>query len=123
MQRREIVLGEYLIRQDEKPDMIYFIESGQVTAQMESPDHPPMRLETMRGVNLVGEVGFYLGVKRTAAVIVDQPNVVYCLSTLNLANLENSEPEAASIFHRIVAHFLGERVAHLTQVTNALERT
>ncbi len=121
LERSDIGPGEYLIRQGDDPDRIFFIESGQVTAQLEGPDKQPMRLQTMRGGHSVGELGFYLGLKRTASVIADEPSVIYCMSKSELARIESSDPEVASVLHRVVVQILGYRVVHLTRIVDALE--
>ncbi len=122
MHRQEYAAGEYLIRQGDEPEMIYFVESGQVTAQLEVPGQAAVRLETMRGGRSVGELGFYLGIKRTAAVIVDEPGVIYSLSRQELAQIEKTDPEVANLFHRINLQLLGERTVHLIHTVSALER-
>jgi hypothetical protein len=70
----------------------------------------------------VGSIGFYLDVKRTAAVVADTPAVVYCFSRQDLVHLERTNPTTALTFHRIVIHVLAERVVHLSKVVDALER-
>ena len=40
LEKKEIKTGEYLMRQSDAPDNFYFVESGQVTAQLESPNKP-----------------------------------------------------------------------------------
>lgn len=122
MQLRRFAPGDYLIHQGDQPDTIFFIDSGQVTAQLEQPGQPPVRLETMGAGRTVGELGFYLGIPRTAAVIVDEPSAVYTLSQADLAHIEARDPEAANLLHRIVVHLLGERVVHLIRTVDALER-
>ncbi|MFL5735155.1 MAG: SLC26A/SulP transporter family protein [Chloroflexia bacterium] len=122
MHRREYAPGEYLIRQGDEPDNLYFIESGQVTAQLEGEGQNPLRLETMGAGRSVGELGFYLNIRRTATVTVDERSVIYTLSKQDLADVERLDPEAANLLHRVVVHLLGERVLHLTRTVNALER-
>ncbi len=122
MERQNVDQGEYLIRQGAAPDHLFFIESGQVTAQLESTDGPPIRLETMQGGRSVGELGFYLGTIRSAAVVADRPSIVYGLSQEALSRIEHEDPEAAYAFHRIIVHLLGERVLHLVQAVDALQR-
>ena len=119
--RRETAPGATLIRQGDEPDLIYFIESGQVTAQLEQPGRAPLRLETMRGGRTVGELGFYLGTRRSAAVVVDRPAVIYVLTQAELARIEREDPAAAYAFHRVIVHLLGERVLHLMQAVDALQ--
>ncbi len=122
LKRREFAPGEYLIKVGDAPDFMYFIESGQVTAQLEPANGKPVRLETMQGGRTVGELGFYLGARRTASVVADQPSVVYVLSVDDLRIMESSDQEAASILHRTILHLQNERVAHLTRTVGALER-
>jgi SulP family sulfate permease len=123
LQHREYRAGEYLIREDDTPDYIYFIHSGQVTAQLESNSREPIRLETMRSGRSVGEIAFYLGTRRTASVVADQDSVVYSLSFDDLKNMEAHAPEVANIFHRVSVFLLSERVMHLTRTVRALERS
>ena len=120
LERREVSSGAYLMRQGDAPDVLYFIESGQVTAQLEQPGRELLRLETMRGGRMVGELGFYLGTRRSAAVVADQPTVVYVLTQDTLARIERDDPAAAHAFHRLVVHLLGERVLHLMWAVEAL---
>jgi SulP family sulfate permease len=123
LQRREYHPGEYLIREGDAPDFIFFIHSGQVTAQLEIPGKTPVRLETMSSGRTVGEIAFYLGTRRTASVVADLDSVVYSLSIDDLKNMEATDPETATIFHRISALLLSKRVVHLTRTVRALERS
>lgn len=122
LHRREYHSGEYLIREGDAPDFVYFVHSGQVTAQLEAPGRDPVRLETMYSGRTVGEIAFYLGTQRTASVIADLDSVVYSLSIDELKNMEAANPEIANIFHRVSVLLLSERVMHLTRTVRALER-
>ena len=123
MQRHEYHAGEYLIREGDAADFIYFIQSGQVTAQLESPDKNPVRLETIRSGRTVGEIAFFLGTHRTASVVANQDSVVYSLSLEDLEQMEIKDPEPANIFHRLSVILLSQRVMHLTYTVRALERS
>lgn len=122
LDRIEIGAGTYLMRRGDAPDALYFIESGQLTAQLESGAKEPVRLETVRGATSIGELGFYLNIPRTASVVADEPTVVYRLSRAKLQELEKTDPDAANALHRIVINMLAYRVRHLTRVVSALER-
>ena len=121
LNRREVSPGTYLMHQGDAPDVLYFIESGQVTAQLEQPGRELLRLETMRGGRMVGELGFYLGTQRSAAIVVDRPTVVYVLTQDTLTRIERDDPAVAHAFHRLVVHLLGERVLHLMWAVAALQ--
>jgi CRP-like cAMP-binding protein len=122
LEKKEVKTGDYLMRQFDAPDNIYFVESGQVTAQLEFPNKPPVRLETMKSGRVIGELGFYLGQKRTAAVVADEPSTVYLLSAKSLTNMEKKAPEVASYFHQLIIQLMAERTTHLIRTVAALEK-
>ena len=122
LQRREYCPGEYLIKEGDAADFIYFIQSGQVTAQLESPGKNPVRLETINSGRTVGEIAFFLGTRRTASVVANLNSVVYSLSMEDLEQMEARDPESANIFHRLSVILLSQRVMHLTHTVRALER-
>jgi SulP family sulfate permease len=122
LRRQEFAAGEYLFQKGDEAGSIFFVESGQVIAQIESKGKAPVRLETMCSGRVVGELGFFLNIRRTASVIADRNSVVYSLSKPELLEMEQNDPEAANAFHRLVVHLLGERVVHLVRTVNALER-
>jgi SulP family sulfate permease len=115
---QEVEQGYVLIRQGDPPRGLFFVESGQVTVQLERDDAPPLRLRKMSAGTIVGEMGMYLNRPASASVIADQPGTLYFLSPDALKRLEQEHPEAASAFHGFMACFLAER---LTQTTNTLQ--
>lgn len=122
LKRRDYEPGEVLIRQGDPADNIYFIESGQVTVQLETEGHNPLRLETMKGGRMVGEMAAYLGTGRSASVIIDEKSVIYSISVSDLEKMENNHPEIANIFHRVSIMLLSERLGNLNRTVHALER-
>jgi sulfate permease, SulP family len=123
LQRREYCKGEYLIKEGEVADFIYFVQSGQVTAQLEAPGKNPVRLETIQSGRTVGEIAFFLGTPRTASVVANEDSVVYSLSMAELERMDASDPESANTFHRLSVILLSQRVMHLTRTVRALERS
>jgi SulP family sulfate permease len=121
-ERCAIAPGEYLIHPNDPPDDMFLIESGQVTARIEPIGGAALRLETMRGGRVVGELGFYLGRRRTAAVVADEPCSVYRITRAALRHLDEENPAAASAFHLIIARLLSERAIHLIDTVDALQR-
>lgn len=117
----EVEAGYRLIQQGEPSQDLFFVQDGQVTVMLELAEGPPVRLETMGG-GVLGEIGFYLGYDRTASVVVDVPSRVYRLSRENLQRMEKENPQAAGTMHHLIVYLLSERVAHLVQTVNALER-
>jgi SulP family sulfate permease len=121
-ERRVVGPGEYLLRQGEHPEDMFFVESGQVTAQIEPEGGPPLRLETMRGGRAVGELGFFLNRRRTAAVVADETSAVYRITWPDLRRMAQEQPDSAAAFHGLIARLLSERVVHLIDSVDALQR-
>jgi len=70
----------------------------------------------------VGELGFYLGAKRSADILANEASVTYRLTRAALERMEHSDPPAALAFHRLIVHLLGERTIHLMRSVQALHR-
>ena len=102
------------------PQGLYFIETGQVTIQLEDADGKVRRLQTMQAGTVVGEVGLYSGWPAPASIVIDVPTTVYCLSMENLKRLEQENPETFIIFHKFIARLLGEQVATLYATVQTL---
>jgi SulP family sulfate permease len=111
--------GEYLIRQGEE-SALYFVESGQVTVQLEGGDGKITRLRTMRSGTVVGELGFYLRQKASASVIADEPCTLFYLPAKKLKEMEKDAPEIASALHKFIAGILSERLIDTNDALQAL---
>jgi CRP-like cAMP-binding protein len=119
-ERQEVAKGSYLIRQGDPPEALYFIESGQVTVQLEREDGKMTRLRTMGFGTVVGELGFYLGQLASASVVVQQPGTIYRLSIEALKRMNETNPKTAALFHEFMAHLLAERLANTNNTLQAL---
>lgn len=120
LQRLQVAAGQYLIRQGEKSDSLYFIESGSMEVQLELREGRTTRLRTMKPGTVIGEVGFYLGGLRTASVVATEPSTVYWLSAQVVRQLEGDEPELAAALHKWIARLLAERLAENVIMLEAL---
>lgn len=118
----DVGAGEYLIRQDEAPDGLYFVESGSLTVRLELEDGRWRRLRRLLPGTVVGEVGMYLGVTRASSVVAEEPARVYRMSAAKLAEMDRRDPELAARFHRFVATLTAERLADVTQTVEDLLR-
>ena len=121
MRRREVAAGEYIIRQGDEPDQLFFLESGQLTAELEKQGRASVRLETMQGGGMVGELGFFLGTRRNASVVADCPSVVYFLTREEWDQIKKNNPEVAQTLNSLAIHLLAQRVSHLARVVDALQ--
>lgn len=122
LELQEFPAGFHVIQQGDSPGSVCFLEEGSVTAQLESPGHAPVRLNSMSNENLVGEVGFYLGIKRNASVVAETPIRMYRLTSEALAKMEANDPEAAAMFHKFVVQVMAEKLSHVMSTVETLMR-
>jgi SulP family sulfate permease len=120
LERKEVLQGEYLMRQGDPPTEMYFVEGGLVDIQLEAPDGQVVRLRSIRGGATVGEMGLYLGTLRTASVIASRPSAVYRLSADALKDMRAQDPEVAALLHEWIARLLAERLAENNRTIEAL---
>jgi SulP family sulfate permease len=99
---------------------MYFIESGQVKAELELPDGKALRLRTMHSGSVVGEIGLYLGGARTASIVTTQPSTLYRLSASALEQMKVEDPEVAMGLHQWIARLLAERLSYTNRTLEAL---
>jgi len=121
-EKLEMEAGTHVMRAGAAGDALYLLAEGQVTAQIERPDRPPLRLQTVHNGRLIGELGFYLEQPRSVDVVADTPVTLYRLDRARLAQMEREDPASASALHRLLIMHLGERVSNLSRTVNALER-
>ena len=120
LEKRKVDVGEYLMKQDDPSDDMYFVESGLVSVELELPNGRRMRLRSIRGGATVGEIGIYLGGTRTASVVASRPSTVYRLSLQSLEKMRDKDPEIAALFHEWIARLLAERVTENNRMFEAL---
>ncbi|MCC7377703.1 MAG: SLC26A/SulP transporter family protein [Verrucomicrobiales bacterium] len=118
LDRMEIEAGAHLIRQGSAADALFFVESGQVSTVLETPSGD-RRLRRQGPGTVVGELGLFLGVPRTASVIAEKPCVVYRLAARELEAMTVETPALAAQFYEFMTHFLAERVVSCNRVIRA----
>jgi SulP family sulfate permease len=109
---RSLVEGEYLFRQGDAFDGLYFVGLGQVSVVLELGEGQTKRLRTYTLGNTIGEMGLYRKAPRMASVVADKPSEMYFLSTEAFEQMETEEPKLAASFHRFIVNLLAERLSH-----------
>ena len=120
LERRELKVGEALFRQGEPPDSVEILASGCVAITIEDEQGRPIRLRRMMGYTVVGEMGFYRQVPRTATVNAEEPSVVYRLTRDSFNKMQAQDPIAASVFHKLIIRLLSDRLEFANREIAAL---
>jgi SulP family sulfate permease len=120
MEREELNNGAFLFRQGEPADSVVFQASGSVAITIIDEHGRPIRLRRMVGHTVVGEMGFYRGVPRTASVIADEPTVVYRLTRTAFDRMQEEDPAAAAALHKLIIRLLSDRLEFANREISAL---
>ncbi|SAL02957.1 sulfate transporter [Caballeronia fortuita] len=102
--------GEYVFRQADPGDAIYFVETGRVTVALSVGEGRALRLRSFGAGTIVGEMAVYTGARRSADVVADEPTVVLRLALSTLRRLEDDDPALAARMHKFVARVLAARL-------------
>lgn len=118
----ELKPGDYVFQQGAPGDGLFLLASGRVTILFVTPDGHEVRLRSMLGHTLLGEMGLYRSMPRGASVLVDEPTVVYRLSKEAIERMEQEQPELAHAFHRFVVRMLASRLDFANREVAGLQR-
>jgi SulP family sulfate permease len=110
LEKLDVPAGFVLFEKGAPGSDLFFVESGEVTASIDILGGGEKRLRTMGEGTVVGEMGLYMGILRSATVRVERPAVLYKLSRENLADLEKEDPELANTLHRFFIKHLAYRL-------------
>jgi SulP family sulfate permease len=111
VEEETIQAGEYLIKQGDASNDIFFIEEGLVSVELEVLNGKKERLRSVQSGATVGEVAFYLGGLRTASVKAERPSTVYRLTTKIMGKIQREDPALAALLHEWLGRLLAERLA------------
>ena len=74
----------------------------------------------MLGHTIVGEMGFYRRLPRTASIIAEELTVVYRLTRESFDRMQQEDPEAAAAFHKLIIRLLSDRLDFANREISAL---
>jgi len=118
----ECKTGDILIRQGDMGDCLYLLFAGRVTVVLRTPEGINLRLRSMVGHTIVGEMGLYRTLPRGASVRADQPTVAYRLTQDAMTQMEHDDPTLAFAFHKLVIRTLATRLDFANKEVASLQR-
>jgi SulP family sulfate permease len=118
--RQEVAVGECLFRQGEPSDSLVLLASGCVAITIDDEQGRPIRLRRMVGYTVVGEMGFFRQVPRTATVIAEEPSLIYRLTKTAFDDMQEKDPAAAVAFHKLIIRLLADRLEFANREISAL---
>jgi SulP family sulfate permease len=107
----DVQRGQFLFKKGDPSDSLYLILHGQLSVYLVMQDLDySKRLRTYSAGTIVGEMGFYNQVPRSADVVADSFTRVGVLTHESFAKLEEENPHLAKEFHRFVINTLSSRL-------------
>ncbi len=116
----ETKVGDVVCQQGDESDSMYFIESGRVDVLLAVEGGAALRLRSMTAGAVIGEVGFYLGIARSASIVVTEAGVLQRLSHEALRQMEETAPQTASAIHAHIASILSDRLSTTNRLVKEL---
>ena len=66
--------------------------------------------------SIIGEIGMYLGLPRSASLIAETDSVVWRLPLDAVARMEQDDPRSAAALHEILARMLAGRLIQANEL-------
>jgi SulP family sulfate permease len=114
--------AEYLCRQGDPTDSLLFVERGRVSVLVDRPGHAPIRHRVFGANTVLGEVGFFLDVPRTADLKQDPGTRVWALSRPAFERLQRDQPALTAALLVYTIRTQAERLSFATRQIAALQR-
>jgi sulfate permease, SulP family len=118
---RALKVGEVLCAQGEVADSMFLIEHGRVAIVLETAGEPH-RLRSLGERTMLGEMGLYRHMERSASAFAERDSLVQVLSAEAFATMEKSDPDLAAAFHASIVRMLANRLSYENAVVKALSR-
>jgi len=112
----------YLCRQGDPTDSLIFVERGPVTVILERPGLPPVRARVFGSHTLVGEIGFFLDVPRSASLLAAPDAVAWSLCRDAFESLKEAGSEQLSALFIYIIRLQSERLTFANRQILALQR-
>ena len=118
--RREIAAGTLIYEQGAPADTIDLVAAGRLTIAIRDGEGREVRLRTMSGHTVVGEMGFFRKGVRTASVVSEGDAIVYTLTRGTMERMLAEEPDLAAQFLQFIIRALSDRVEFANREIAAL---
>jgi SulP family sulfate permease len=118
LERVELQPNDVLMHLGDPADAMFFVETGQVTAELQREGAAPLRLQTSSPGAVTGEIALFRGGVRTASVRAEGNCRLARLSKEALERMERDDPDLAQLIHRFIIVQLADKVANTTRIVD-----
>jgi SulP family sulfate permease len=118
--RRTFKKGQVVLKQGGQSNSVDLLATGSIAITITDEKGHSTRLRRMAAQTVIGEMGFFRKVPRAAAVIAEQPTVIYRLTRKGFERMQAEDPKAAAAFYRLIVSVLSDRLEFANREISAL---
>ena len=122
LETRELATSEVLCREGEPALAMYLIERGRVGVLIGLGNGRAHRLRSLGGRTILGEMGLYRSMVRSASVVAEEASRVHILTRDAFLQIEQDDPQLATSFNAAIVRTLADRLEFQNAVVAALQR-
>lgn len=120
LEKKEVQQSQVLINKGDPPDSMYFVDSGELSAQLHVASGKTLRLRKQGAGTMVGEMSLFLKQARSATVVATESSELYRLSVDGYHKMMKEDPDLAFHLHQWIGHVLSTRLAENSQTLEVL---
>jgi sulfate permease, SulP family len=102
--------GEYLFKEGDKGESLYFVGSGTVVVVLKIPRQAERILRKYKAGAILGEMAIYTGENRTASVRIESDARLFRLDKEKLEEMSRRFPASTAALHTYIVKVLSERL-------------
>jgi SulP family sulfate permease len=110
MQRRQAAAGTVICPQGAPADTMLFVGSGKVSIYLEPDGAPSLLLKTMLGETVIGEIGFFKKLPRSASVVAETDAEYLEIDRAAFEALRREAPLACAALQELILRVLADRL-------------
>jgi SulP family sulfate permease len=122
LQRRTVAAGEVLYRAGDPADEIDLVAAGRLHVDVPADGGRLLRVRHISTRTVVGEMGFFRQVARSATVSAEGLTLLWTLNRPSFERMRQERPDLAGAFHEFLLRTLSDRIALSEKMLLAIVR-
>ena len=120
LEKLELSQGDYLFRQKEISNDVYFVKRGQITLSRMNQEGESFRIRTLGPWTITGEIGAFLGYHAPYDARVEKDGSIYRLTAEKRKQLEAEDPNLAAELQKLIITMLGVQLMKTTRAVGTM---